>query len=132
MTMADPISDLLTRIRNAQQAGNRWADIPSSNLKKRILYILKEENYVQDFVIINDPGRVTLRVFLKYDRNGDPVISCIERVSKPGRRVYASANSIPKVLDGLGIAILTTSKGVISDKSARKLNVGGEIVCNVW
>lgn len=132
MTMADPISDLLTRIRNAQRAGNRWVDIPSSNLKKRILYILKEENYVKDFVIINDPGRVTLRVFLKYDRNGEPVISWIERVSKPGRRVYASANNIPKVLDGLGIAILTTSRGVVSDKSARKLNVGGEIVCNVW
>jgi len=130
--MTDPIADLLTRIRNAQGASSRWVDVPLSNFKKRVLYILKEERYIDDFIIINEPIRKTLRIFLKYDRNGEPVIGYIQRVSKPGRRVYAKAGSIPKVLDGLGIAILTTSKGVISDKVARRLNVGGEIICNVW
>lgn len=132
MSMTDPIADLLTRIRNAQSASNRWVDVPLSNFKKRVLYILMEERYIDDFIIINEPIRKTLRIFLKYDRNGEPVISYIQRVSKPGKRVYAKAGSIPKVLDGLGIAILTTSKGVISDKVARRLNVGGEIICNVW
>jgi len=130
--MTDPIADLLTRIRNAQSSANRWVDIPSSNLKKRILFILKEERYIEDFILINEPVQKILRVFLKYDRNGDPVISYIQRVSKPGKRVYARAGEIPKVLDGLGIAILTTSKGVVSNKAARRLNVGGEIICNIW
>lgn len=132
VAMTDPIADLLTRIRNAQSAGKRWTDIPSSNLKKRILYVLKEEGYLEDFIIIDDPVKKMLRVFLRYDRDGGPVINHIERVSKPGRRVYAKAGNIPKVLDGLGVAVLTTSKGVISDKVARRINVGGEIVCNVW
>ena len=130
--MTDPIADLLTRIRNAQRARKRWVDVPLSNLKVRILYVLREEHYIQDFIIINEPVKKMLRVFLKRDSKGDPVIKHIERVSKPGRRVYAEAGTIPKVLDGLGIAILTTSKGVVSDKVARKLNVGGEILCNVW
>ncbi len=132
MTMTDPIADLLTRIRNAQSAGARWVDIPLSILKKRVLFILREESYIEDFIIISEPVRKKLRVFLRYDRNGDPVISHIKRVSKPGRRVYARAEEIPRVLDGLGIAILTTSRGVMSDKVARRLNVGGEIICNVW
>lgn len=132
MTMTDPIADFLTRIRNAQKDISRWVDIPSSQFKKRILYVLKEERYIEDFFIINEPVHKMLRVFLKYDRNGDPVIGHIQRVSKPGRRVYARSGEIPKVLDGLGIAVLTTSKGVISDKTARRLNVGGEIICNVW
>lgn len=130
--MTDPVADLLTRIRNAQRAGKRWVDIPSSNLKKRLLHILKEEHYIEDFIIISEPVTKQLRAFLKYDRNGEPVISHIQRVSKPGRRIYARAGQIPKVLDGLGIAILTTSRGVISDKVARQLNVGGEIICSVW
>ncbi|MEE9167383.1 MAG: 30S ribosomal protein S8 [Candidatus Neomarinimicrobiota bacterium] len=130
--MTDPIADLLTRIRNAQSAGARWVDIPLSILKKRVLFILREESYIEDFIIISEPVRKKLRVFLRYDRNGDPVISHIKRVSKPGRRVYARAEEIPRVLDGLGIAILTTSRGVMSDKVARRLNVGGEIICNVW
>ncbi len=132
MTMTDPVADLLTRIRNAQNSNNRFADIPLSNLKKRILFILKEEHYIRDFIIVNDDKGGRLRAFLKYDSEGEPVIRSISRISKPGRRVYAKAGEIPKVLDGLGVAILTTSKGVVSDKVARKLNVGGEILCNVW
>lgn len=132
MTMTDPVADLLTRIRNAQNSNNRFADIPLSNLKKRILFILKEEHYIRDFIIVNDDKGGRLRAFLKYDSVGEPVIKSISRISKPGRRVYAKAGEIPKVLDGLGVAILTTSKGVVSDKVARKLNVGGEILCNVW
>jgi len=132
VTMTDPVADLLTRIRNAQNSNNRFADIPLSNLKKRILFILKEEHYIRDFIIVNDDKGGRLRAFLKYDSVGEPVIKSISRISKPGRRVYAKAGEIPKVLDGLGVAILTTSKGVVSDKVARKLNVGGEILCNVW
>ena len=132
MTMTDPIADLLTRIRNAQKVKNRWVDIPASNFKKRIIYILKEENYIKDYIIIKDEFKKYLRIFLKYDRNGDPVIRHIKRVSKPGLRVYARVDSIPRVLDGLGISILTTSKGVISNKVARELKVGGEIICNIW
>ncbi|MBC8174641.1 MAG: 30S ribosomal protein S8 [Candidatus Marinimicrobia bacterium] len=132
MTMTDPIADLLTRIRNAQQERNRWVDIPASTVKKRIVYILREEHYIKDFIIIKRIPQDMIRIFLKYDHNDDPVISQIDRVSKPGRRVYAKAENIPKVLNGMGIAILTTSKGVISDKVARKLNVGGEIICNIW
>lgn len=132
MTMTDPVADLLTRIRNAQKAGSRWTDVPASNLKLRILYVLKEEHFIQDFIIIDEPVKKKIRVFLKKDRNGVPVIKHLERVSMPGRRVYANSDNIPRVLGGLGVAILTTSKGVISDKVARKLNVGGEVLCFVW
>ncbi|MFQ6615994.1 MAG: 30S ribosomal protein S8 [Fidelibacterota bacterium] len=132
MTMTDPVADLLTRIRNAQKAGSRWTDVPASNLKLRILYVLKEEHFIQDFLIIDEPVKKMVRVFLRRDRDGEPVIKHIERVSKPGRRVYATADSIPRVLGGLGVAILTTSKGVVSDKVARKLNVGGEVLCRLW
>jgi small subunit ribosomal protein S8 len=130
--MTDPVADLLTRIRNAQSVNHHFVDMPLSNLKKRILFILKEEHYIRDFIIVKDDKGDRLRAFLKYDSNDGPVIASISRVSKPGRRVYAKAGDIPKVLDGLGIAILTTSQGVISDKVARKMNVGGEILCNVW
>jgi len=132
MTMTDPVADLLTRIRNAQEAKHRFLEVPESILVKRILYVLKEEHFIKDFIIITQPVQGKVKVFLKYDHNDNPVVSYISRVSKPGRRVYAKADEIPKVLDGLGVAILTTSKGVISDKVARKLNIGGEILCNVW
>ena len=132
MTMTDPVADLLTRIRNAQEAKHRFLEVPESILVKRILYVLKEEHFIKDFIIITQPVQGKVKVFLKYDHNDIPVVSYISRVSKPGRRVYAKADEIPKVLDGLGISILTTSKGVISDKVARKLNIGGEILCNVW
>tara|TARA_B100000945_G_scaffold55561_1_gene40875 strand:- start:1409 stop:1801 length:393 start_codon:yes stop_codon:yes gene_type:complete len=130
--MTDPIADLLTRIRNGLHSGKKIIDMPSSNLKKRILFILKEEHYIENFILLNNPIKKKIRVFLKYDINGQPAIVNIQRSSKPGRRVYVAANEIPRVLDGLGIAILTTSKGVISNKVAKKLNVGGEIICTVW
>ncbi|HIC38139.1 MAG TPA: 30S ribosomal protein S8 [Candidatus Marinimicrobia bacterium] len=132
MSMTDPIADLLTRIRNGLRAGKRWVDIPSSNEKKRIVFILKEEKYIEDFILIDDNGRKQIRVFLKYDYQGKPVISVIERVSKPGLRVYKGKKELPRVLDGLGISIMSTSKGVISNKMAKKFGVGGEIICNVW
>ena len=130
--MTDPIADLLTRIRNGLHSGKKIIDKPSSNLKKRILFILKEEHYIENFILLNNPIKKKIRVFLKYDINGEPAIINIQRSSKPGRRVYVAAIEIPRVLDGLGIAILTTSKGVISNKVAKKLNVGGEIICTVW
>lgn len=132
MSMTDPIADLLTRIRNGLKAGKRWVEIPSSNEKKRIVFILKEEKYIEDFILIDDKGRKQIRVFLKYDYQGKPVISVIERVSKPGLRVYKGKKELPRVLDGLGISIMSTSKGVISNKMAKKFGVGGEVICNVW
>ncbi|HIA23579.1 MAG TPA: 30S ribosomal protein S8 [Candidatus Marinimicrobia bacterium] len=132
MSMTDPIADLLTRIRNGLNVGKRWVDIPSSIEKKRIVYILKEEKYIEDFILIDDKNRKQIRVFLKYDYKGKPVISVIERVSKPGLRVYKGKKDLPRVLDGLGISIMSTSKGVISNKMAKKFGVGGEVICNVW
>ncbi|MCS5639941.1 uncharacterized protein METZ01_LOCUS37555 [marine metagenome] len=132
MTMTDPIADFLTRIRNALKAEKRWVDIPGSNMKNRIAYVLKEENYIKDFIFISDGEKVTIRIFLKYDHHGKPVIAELKRVSKPGCRIYVGANEIPRVLDGLGVAILSTSKGVISNKAAKKFNVGGELICNIW
>ncbi|MCK4904362.1 MAG: 30S ribosomal protein S8, partial [Candidatus Marinimicrobia bacterium] len=124
--------DLLTRIRNAFAAEKRWVDVPSSQIKKRIIYVLKEESYIEDFIFIKDGNKETIRIFLKYDYQGKPVIDGIVRISKPGCRIYVNSNQIPRVLDGLGIAILSTSKGVISNKTATNLKVGGEHICNVW
>ena len=132
MTMTDPTSDLLTRIRNGLAVNKRWVDVPSSNMKKRIVYILKEEKYIDDFIYVKDNMNEFIRIFLKYDYKGKPVISGINIVSEPGYRVYVECSKIPKVLDGLGISILSTSKGVVSNKVAKKLGVGGEILCNVW
>jgi len=132
MSMTDPIADLLTRIRNALATEKRWVDVPSSQMKKRIVYILKEESYIEDFIFVKDGHKETIRIFLKYDYKGEPVIDGIVRVSKPGCRIYVNTNQIPRVLDGLGIAILSTSKGVISNKTAETLKVGGEHICNVW
>ncbi|RMF07870.1 MAG: 30S ribosomal protein S8 [Candidatus Neomarinimicrobiota bacterium] len=132
MSMTDPIADFLTRIRNGLKANKRWVDVPSSKMKKRIAYILREEKYIEDFLFIREGVKENIRVFLKYDRSGKPVISNLERVSKPGRRVYVNSNEIPRVLAGMGISILSTSKGVVSNKVAKKLKVGGEVICNVW
>ena len=133
MSMSDPIADFLTRIRNGLAAKKRWVDVPSSALKKRISFVLKEEKYIKDFFFITSDGnKETIRIFLKYDYNGDPVIENIKRVSKPGLRVYVGAGEAPRVLDGLGISILSTSKGVLSDSEARSENVGGEILCKVF
>jgi len=132
MSMSDPIADLLTRIRNAQQAKHRWTDIPSSNLKLRMALLLKLEGFVKDFVIIEDDKQNILRVYLKYTSNGSPVIGGLTRISRPGRRQYVSADKLPRVRNGLGIAILTTSRGVITDKQAKRERVGGEVLCHVW
>ena len=132
MSMTDPIADFLTRIRNAYRTDKRWVDIPSSNMKKRIAYVLKEEKYIKDFFFINDGNFQTIRIFLKYDHNGVSVIEDIKRCSRPGQRLYVSSQDIPRVLDGLGISILSTSKGVISNKTALKLKVGGELLCEVY
>ena len=132
MSMTDPIADFLTRIRNAYSTNKRWVDIPLSNMKKRIAYILKEEKYIKDFFFIKDGDFVTIRIFLKYDLNGNSVIEKIVRSSRPGQRIYVGSNEIPRVLDGLGISILSTSKGVVSNKTATKLGVGGEILCEVF
>ena len=132
MSMTDPIADFLTRIRNAYNTNKRWVDVPSSNMKKRIAYVLKEEKYIKDFFFIKDDDFVTIRIFLKYDLNGNSVIEKIVRSSRPGQRIYVGSNEIPRVLDGLGISILSTSKGVVSNKTATKLGVGGEILCEVF
>ena len=132
MSMSDPVADLLTRIRNGQQAGKRWVDIPASNLKKRVCLILKQEHFIRDLIQVTDNKQGLLRIFLSYDDGGEPVIEGINRISRPGRRVYVDAKSLPRVRGGLGVSILTTSRGVISDKIARRLNVGGEVLCEVW
>ena len=132
MSMTDPIADMLTRIRNGMTVEKRFVDIPSSNLKKRIAFILKEEKYIKDFMFVEDNTKSIIRILLKYDHKGHAVISGIERVSRPGLRVYVGGDEIPRVLDGLGISILSTSKGVISNKTAKRIGVGGEILCKVW
>tara|TARA_Y100000590_G_C15592798_1_gene966782 strand:- start:559 stop:951 length:393 start_codon:yes stop_codon:yes gene_type:complete len=130
--MNDPIADLLTRIRNASMVSKPWVDIPCSKQKIRILYILKEENFIRDYVKIEDSKQGILRVYLKYDYNNDSVIRGISRISSPGCRMYVSVDNLPRVLNGLGIAIVATSKGVMSNKKAKLLNVGGEVLCHVW
>ena len=133
MSMSDPIADFLTRIRNGFSAKKRWVDVPSSSLKKRIALVLKEEKYIKDFFFISGEGnKEFIRVFLKYDYQGKPVIENIKRVSRPGLRVYVGAGEAPRVLDGLGISILSTSKGVLSNKKAKQLGVGGELLCEVY
>ena len=133
MSMSDPIADFLTRIRNGFSAKKRWVDVPSSSLKKRIALVLKEEKYIKDFFFISDGGnKEFIRIFLKYDYQGKPVIENIKRVSRPGLRVYVGAGETPRVLDGLGISILSTSKGVLSNKKAKQLGVGGELLCEVY
>jgi len=132
MSMTDPIADFLTRIRNAFRTEKRWVDIPSSSIKKRIAYVLKEEKYIKDFFFINNGTFQVIRIFLKYDFNGISVIEDIKRCSRPGQRIYVGSQEIPRVLDGLGISILSTSKGVVSNKTALKLNVGGELLCEVF
>ena len=132
MTFTDPIGDMFSRIRNGQLRSLSSIIIPSSNFRKNILEILKTEGYIKDFFIEkSENNKISLKISLKYFE-GDPVIKEIKRISKPGRRVYSRASSIPKVMNGLGLAILSTPKGVMSDVEARKNNVGGEIICKVF
>ena len=130
--MTDPVADFLTRIRNAQSAHKEWVDIPCSNLKKRIAFVLKEEKFIRDILLIKDDKHNVLRLFLNYDMNDESVIRGIKRISKPGCRNYVTSDTLPRVLNGMGIAIITTSKGVMSNKKAKKLNLGGEVLCHVW
>jgi len=129
--MTDPIADMLTRIRNATLAGHRWADMPVSKLKVEVARILSENHFVHDFKVLEDGRHGVLRIYLKY-HEGQPVIRHLERVSKPGRRRYVGADQIPRVRNGLGMAILSTSRGVLSDRGARKERVGGELLALVW
>ena len=130
MAMSDPIADMLTRIRNAQQAGKESVAMPSSRLKVAIVSVLKDEGYVDNFAVSTEAGKATLNVALKYYA-GAPVIERIERVSKPGLRIYKPSTDIPRVMNGLGIAIVSTPKGVMTDRKARAANVGGEVLCIV-
>ena len=132
MSQTDPIADFITCVRNAQSARKPWVDVPSSNLKKRICYVLREEHFIRDTMLIKDGKQDLIRVFLCYDDNNDPVINGIKKVSTPGCRSYVASTEIPKVLNGMGVSILTTSKGVISHKKAIAFNVGGELLCQVW
>ena len=132
MSMSDPVADFLTRIRNAQSAHKEWVDIPCSNLKKRIAFVLKEEKFIRDMLLIKDNKQNILRLFLNYDMNDDALIKGIKRISKPGCRNYVTSDNLPRVLNGLGIAIITTSRGVMSNKKAKLLNIGGEVLCHVW
>jgi len=132
MTMTDPIADMLTRIRNAQRASHESVDIPSSRLKVDIAKVLKSEGYIKNFRVLPDGKQGVLRIFLKYDDQGRPVIEGLKRVSKASRRVYTGYEDIPKVLNGYGISIVSTSKGIMTDKKARALKVGGEVLCAVW
>ncbi|MDZ7270454.1 MAG: 30S ribosomal protein S8 [candidate division KSB1 bacterium] len=132
MSMTDPIADYLTRIRNALRAGHKKVDIPASRLKTEITRILQEQHFIHSFVLVEDGKQGILRIYLRYDENEEPVISGLERVSKPGQRKYVGAAEIPRVLNNLGIAILSTSKGVMTGQQARKAGVGGEVLCYVW
>ncbi len=132
MQITDTIADLLTRIRNANTAKHATVDVPASNVKKAITQILVDEGYVKDFRMIEDGKQGVIRITLKYGDNKSPVITGLRRVSKPGLRIYSSCADMPKVRKGLGIAIVSTSKGIVTDKKARELNVGGEILAYIW
>ncbi|MGM9544446.1 MAG: 30S ribosomal protein S8 [Romboutsia timonensis] len=132
MTMTDPIADMLTRIRNANTVKHETVDVPASNIKKEIARILLEEGFVRGYDVIEDEKQGIIRIQLKYGQSGERVIQGIKRISKPGMRVYTNAYEVPKVLNGLGISIISTSKGILTDRQARKENVGGEVICYVW
>jgi small subunit ribosomal protein S8 len=130
--MTDPIADMLTRIRNALTARHERVDIPMSKMKVSLARILKEEGFVKNFKVIKDNKQGVLRVFLKYNEQNKPVIKGLRRISKPSRRMYVGSREIPPILSGLGVGIVSTSKGIMTDKEARRQNVGGEIMCAVW
>ena len=132
MVMTDPIADYLTRIRNANMAKHDSVEIPASNIKKSISEILKREGFIRDYEVTDDNKQGKIKIFLKFGPNGERVISGLKRISKPGLRNYVSAEDLPKVLNGLGIAIVSTSAGVITDKEARQKGVGGEVIAYVW
>ena len=132
MQITDPVADMLTRIRNANTAKHESVDVPASNLKKAICQILVDEGYIKSVQLIEDTKQGTLRLTLKYQENGQPVIAGLRRVSKPGLRIYTNCEDMPKVMKGLGTAIISTSKGIMTDKAARAEHVGGEVLAYVW
>ena len=132
MNVTDPVSDLLTRLRNAISARHEKADVPSSRFKVELARILKDEGYIKNFKVMDDRGGSLLRLYLKYDDTGNPVIHGLARSSKPGRRLYKGKDQLPEVLGGLGVAIVSTSQGLLTGSDAKKRGVGGEVVCTVW
>ena len=131
MLVTDPISDFLTRVRNASKAGKLRVDIPASNMKKSLAEILKTQKFINDYSVVEDNKQDILRLELKYT-NGNPAISGLKKISKPGLRVYKKSDKLPRVLNGLGIAVVSTSQGLLTDKDARKQAIGGEVVCYIW
>jgi len=132
MHITDPVADMLTRIRNANSAKHETVDVPASKMKKAIAEILHEEGYIKGYQIIDDGKQGIIKITLKYGANKEKVLSGLKRISKPGLRVYASREELPRVLKGLGIAIISTSKGIMTDKKARALNIGGEVLAFIW
>ena len=132
MSMTDPVADMLTRIRNACQARHRRVDIPASKLKREIARVLAECRFIDNFAFIDDGPQGKLRLYLRYDRSAKPTIRGIKRISRPGLRQYATKDRVPRVLRGLGIAIVSTSQGVMTDREARRSKIGGEVLCTVW
>lgn len=132
MSMSDPIADMLTRMRNALVVKYNRVDMPASKTKVNIAKVLKAEGYIKNFKVLKDNRQGVLRVYLRYDEHARPVIKGLERVSKPGRRVYAKAKELPPVLNGLGVNVVSTSRGVMTDRQARQENLGGEVMCSVW
>ncbi len=132
MVMTDPVADFLTRIRNGNMVMHETVEVPSSKIKVSIAEIMKEEGYIKDYEYIQDGKQGIIRVYLKYGPNKEKVITGIKRISKPGLRVYVKKDEIPKVLGGLGTAVISTSKGLMTDKSARKTGLGGEVICYIW
>lgn len=130
--MTDPIADMLTRIRNANMVRHAVVEIPASNLKRSIAAILKDEGFIKDYEYTQDQKQGIIRIYLKYGPDSQRIITGLKRISKPGLRVYAQKDELPKVLGGLGVAILSTSKGVMSDREARKVGCGGEVICYIW
>lgn len=132
MALSDPVADMLTRIRNAAKAKFNRVDIPGSKIKSEIAKVMRDEGFIRNYKLIEDTKQGILRVYLKYDKNQDCAIYGLKRISKPSRRVYVGVRDIKPVLNGMGIAILSTSKGIMTDKHARKENIGGEVLCNIW
>ncbi|KAA1039695.1 30S ribosomal protein S8 [Macrococcus equipercicus] len=132
MTMSDPIADMLTRVRNANMVRHEKLEVPASNIKKEIAEILKKEGFVKSVEYIEDDKQGVIRMFLKYGANNERVITGLKRISKPGLRVYAKADELPRVLNGLGVALVSTSEGVLTDKEARQRNIGGEVLAYIW
>ncbi|MCK9555142.1 30S ribosomal protein S8 [bacterium] len=132
MAFSDPIADMLTRIRNASKARKESVDMPASKLKAEVARVMKEQGFVKTFKVLDDKKQGVIRVFLKYTSDNKPVIVGLKRISKPGLRKYSSIAKIPKVYQGIGIAVLSTSKGIMTDGEARKANIGGEVLCYIW